>query len=126
MEIELKYVAAYLPYGVMAYFGGIDLKAFLTVDTLKSFLSHPKTSKLILRPLSDLTKEIEVNGEKFVPIKKLALWLFNEEKENFDSFESAELWISGNVNYDKCDYLNLPYKIINKLIEWHFDVFGIL
>jgi hypothetical protein len=25
--------------------------------------------KPILRPLSDLTKEIEVNGEKFIPIE---------------------------------------------------------
>jgi hypothetical protein len=31
-----------------------------------------KKCKLVLHPLSDLTKEIEVNGEKFVPLHELA------------------------------------------------------
>ncbi len=79
--------------------------------------------KPIVRPL-DLTKEIKHNGKKIIPIKELAYWLYNEEKENFDSYESAELWISGNVNYDKCDYLNLPFKIVIKLISWQYDIFN--
>ena len=59
--------------------------------------------KPILRPLSDLTKEIEVNGEKFVPIDRL---------EDFIDFE---------LGYERVDYWK-----IQKMFEWHFDVFGLI
>jgi len=69
----------------------------------------------ILRPLSYITKEIEVNGEKFVPSK----WF----KENYYSDIYDFRWFKNKTNLINIDHL-LPYHIINKLFEWHFDVFG--
>jgi hypothetical protein len=85
MELELKHLAGYLPYGLKAEM--LDYKndyvnkkydeiigvhqwsknkdwCLLTDGGSKPSLERIKP---ILRNLSDLTKEIEVNGEKFVP-----------------------------------------------------------
>ena len=62
--------------------------------------------RLILHPLSDLTKEIEHNGEKFVPMKKIAIYNPN------------------NVEYlIECVVTGLgEYIVLRQLIKWHFDI----
>lgn len=90
---------------------------------LKSFYSGCGF-KPILRPLSDLTKEIEVNGEKFVPLEKLFgtsvimagfLPCINTFNDNF------ELSVSKGT---KTLYATLPQY--EKLFEWHFDNYGLI
>lgn len=79
------------------------------VDTFKC--------KLVLRPLSDLTKEIDVNGEKFVPIHFLVkIGYENRNKVDFDFYSK------------KYDYHALVSNldIYFKLLEWHFDVFSLI
>ena len=63
--------------------------------------------RLILHPLSDLTKEIEHKGEKFIPMKKIAIYNPN------------------NVEYlIECVVTGLvEYIVLRQLIEWHFDLF---
>jgi hypothetical protein len=80
MKLELKHLSAYLPYGLKVrvedykcdYLGRefdkvIGLHQWDKSDLLWSVLTHggakPSIHKVnpILRPLSDLTKEIEVN-----------------------------------------------------------------
>jgi len=78
--------------------------------------------KLILRPLSDLTKEIEANGSKFVPLDRLAEWLLNEEPDALSSIHDTKAWLEYNLN----DISNLPYKIVKKLESWHFDIHGLI
>lgn len=93
--------------------------------------------KLCLRSLSDLTKEIEHNGEKFVPIPKLAEIAFsNCDTENdwklhndvavssaglsFGYEEVRKFYVSDsdfNMYYSE-------YDLMQKLLEWHFDIFG--
>ena len=61
---------------------------------------------LCLHPLSDLTKEIEHKGEKFIPMKKIAIYNPN------------------NVEYlIECVVTGLvEYIVLRQLIEWHFDI----
>lgn len=61
--------------------------------------------KLILHNLTDLKKEININGEKFVPFEKLGL-----TEENILDF---------NVSF-------CPFWIIKLLYEWHFDIHGLV
>lgn len=72
----------------------------------------------ILRPLSDLTKEIEHNGEKFVPIRKLLeANSFNLEKmetEYINSFAKSMVEIQ------------MAYDDAQLLLRWHFDIFGLI
>lgn len=77
--------------------------------------------KPILRPLSDLTKEIAHNGETFCPLNILSRmyktgwkWLPNE----LHLFAS---WDDHNKHYR-----SPTLEMYQKLYEWHFDVFGLI
>jgi hypothetical protein len=69
--------------------------------------------KPILRPLSDLTKEIEVNGERFVPIVELSYYANEQTNKGKVGLE----W--GIVN-------TFPYLDIQKLLSWHFDIYNLI
>tara|TARA_B100000378_G_scaffold236018_1_gene202683 strand:- start:4540 stop:4968 length:429 start_codon:yes stop_codon:yes gene_type:complete len=130
MELELKHLAPYLPYAVqietlyrsLGHMGGFNHKE-LDVFTLNFF--EIEDIKPILRPLSDLTKKIEHNGEMFIPLD----YLVSEDEDDyfvdtdFESYIKARL---GNSDYEKHMIKYLPYGLINKLLEWHFDVFGLI
>lgn len=167
MELTIKHLAAYLPYGVKIItpndysFYGVktDAKA-LVLDGLKdkslNFYGmggfYPiKHFKPILRPLSDLTKEIEHNGEKFVPLVELAK-IVGLDITKFDLSETAIAYgLRCNIENDDDDdkYKVLGFDIFNgfgihyrpskswgivpnqvelwpKLYEWHFDIFGLI
>lgn len=91
------------------------------------------TSKPILHPLSDLTKEIKHNGEMFVPIEKIWSIVYNDSiNSKFEYITTANsiLCHSIKTGYD-CHvfvdniYDNKFWKII-KLVEWHFDIAGLI
>lgn len=89
----------------------------------------------ICRPLSDLTKPITHKGETFVPIVELAkvkdskfdfTETFVSESDRFYSAHNS----NGNPNassffLDKRMSFN-EFRIVQKLIEWHFDVAGLI
>jgi hypothetical protein len=114
-KLTLEHLSPYLPYGLKINEGGIDreltglkLTNDGTIIVNYNYLIWVLIGnfKPILRPLSDLTKEIEVDGEKFVPLNKLRLDFdldFDAEERSFVSmFEILE------------DY--------NQLLKWHFDI----
>lgn len=106
MQLELKHLAPYLPFKV-------KVRCCLgkgSIWTLRQFniAQFSYYDKLILRPLSDLTKEVEHNGERFVPNDKL-LEFYGEEIDNY----SLPLKLNS-------------YILIQQLFEWHFDVFGLI
>lgn len=71
---------------------------------------------LCLLPLNCLTKEIEHIGEKFVPIERLLEYVHSDFKESLRS--DIANW---RLKWD-----TLPYWVIQRLFEWHFDVFGLI
>jgi len=113
MKLELKHLASYLPYALecrdLADETDFQLDV-LNIDGVLSDAIYLNTIKLYLRPLSDLTKEIEVNGEKFVP------------KDIIEELHSSECirWILCNDIYE------CKYHVIEKLFEWHFDIYGLI
>jgi len=122
MKLELKHLAGYLPYKVKVSkihtlnigngIGGIS----------HVLTTHSKNYKPILRPLSDLTKEIEVNGEKFVPIEILnELFEINGLENTGNGYmiygvrsENAIIAVDEMIDY------------IEKLYEWHFDIHNLI
>ena len=114
----LEKIVGYLPYGLKVL--RPDNKTVLEVKGINGnlfvFNESPETygairintNKLILRPLSDLTKEIEVNGDKFVPAKIL-------------KFDKSQYYLLKNpIGYD------IHYSSFVKLFEWHFDIFRLI
>lgn len=133
LEIAL---CSYLPHRLnMAIpkgyrFSGFKTDAkYLRLDGLKSngYLSLSGTDcyypiehfKLILRPLSDLTKPIEYNGDKFVPMD-------NINKKSGDKLTHQEWVYFTETIYNKKGYDNIQHWIYQDLIKWHFDVFSLI
>jgi hypothetical protein len=131
--LEFKHLAPYLPYGLKMNYG-IHYPVLCGLNNADSVWlkyidgttreQHISDYKPILRPLSDLKKEIEHSGEKFVPID----WL-NENK-------SVSLIIGIRPNTGEETVFNertnssnirfFEHCIIEKLLEWHFDIFNLL
>lgn len=140
MKLELKYIAPYLPYGLKMIFeksgriielAGIqktDANNLIFIQKYGQFYEETIWKfKPILRPLSDLTKEIEHNGEKFVPIE----WFEIGDDENLcpDYGNGNIKLISLLKDMSKHNFIDLNYMqygVIEKLLEWHFDIFGLL
>ena len=154
MKLEIKHLAPYLPHSLKCVYPEkydeifilVGLrnpyktvnKWFLTtelrLDKSTKIRSHvfntekPEVNfKPILRPLSDLTKEIEHNSERFVPCEEIkkyyplpsfAGWGFNLETDNSNvvGFRTPESWLP------LVDWM--PFY--QKLFEWHFDVFDLI
>lgn len=131
MKLELKHLAPYLPYGLEMSRNGfvgklIQLKNPKETDLLEIFEFQISCSnwwentedvnhyKPILRPLSDLTKEIEVNGERFVLSDRL---YYDFDRHGLNGFDFRDI--------EKTP-LEYPFNIVQKLFEWHFDVFGLI
>jgi hypothetical protein len=133
MKIQLKNLAPYLPYQLkflyhgniykmrwINRFGDIDYDSqndFIDAFPPNIFNKELDLVKLILRPLSDLTREIEVNGDKFVPIERL----FEVESSMDRHFNYLEI-----EQQSKIGMKYISYGIVQKLFEWHFDVFGLI
>jgi len=118
--------------------------------------------KLLLRPMSDLTKEIEHNGERFVPIIELAkMAKFGSNQNNEQPYKECgkppygyeadqfrpyyHCWHqfrrgqSYQIIYDNfglyikeqqqgwyANYAVNIFEMNQKLLEWKFDIFGLL
>ena len=137
MKLELKKeeITPYLPYGlkVLSSFSESATISSLHLTDLESRKAvnlqldgvpitfrgdNLDSIKPILRPLSDLTKEIEVNGNKFIPYEDDYL------SDAICSYENLDLLCeyNGDISNDS----TIPYPIMSLLFQWHFDVFGLI
>lgn len=123
-ELTLEELTPYLPYGLKAQMSlcfdqqtiveivGLSFE-FVELSGIRDTVTeHFEISEIkpILRPLSDLTKEIEHNGERFVPMDVL-----------YDDFRETDL-----LHFNPNDIFNQSYNLVQKVLEWHFDVFGLI
>ena len=139
-KLELKDLVGYLPYGLKCQLpkhqvrygqqeilelNGLSLNSdktvnpeFLLTNDDLLFGTEIKWWKPILRPLSDLVKEIEVDGHRIVPAEKI----FPKEWSDFKR---------GGMRIDMMFPWNRLPKIWRyidfvQLLELHFDVFGLI
>lgn len=115
MKLELKHLSAYLPYGVRVL-TTINIEGRPVIGTLNAYcisdiLDAYIGERLILHPMSDLTKEIEHNGEKFVPINEV------DKHHNFSLLRTYDL---------ETDPTRYPYTVVQALLSWHFDIFNLI
>lgn len=130
-KLELKDLVHSLPHGLkFIHQGKIYLLMALSLkydqnplwikgwDMKKSTIDiFPEGCKPILHPLSDLTKEITINGKTFVPIDMLWFDTLGTDNEAFDKDAFYN-------NYD-FGFGFYPYKVVQKLFEWKFNVFNL-
>ena len=165
MKLEIKYLASYLPYGLnikdVKHGSVFEALHFITTPN-QDFslfkgnfdqLTNDKYLKPVLFPLSSLTKEITINGETFVPIKKLfelhhcgmrlderlQCFSLNKNKIKYDDFNNAitdGVNMFGYSNYGGFQAIDIDeyrdYTVINqlelstKLFEWKIDIFQLI
>ncbi len=116
-QLTIKEIAPYLPYDLEVLYKD-RFVTDLTIHTINFILKED--CKLVLRPLSDLTKEIEHNGERFVPMIKLA--------ELFEMNTIEYGVIATNIPNPNSEWGigYVRYEAVQKLLEWHFDIFGLI
>lgn len=117
-------------------------------NLIKSLRFWQEDFKLVLLNLSDLTKEIEVNGEKFVPIIELFQIAFGGSYTNKDvliKYDDSKIYISTSISKlcfypkikgfeffemdfdgDDCSPALNQLTLFEKLYEWHFDIHGLI
>lgn len=156
MKLTIKELAPYLPYKpkVQIFDPGGD-PPVNEIETLIGYdgeivtdedWADPSICKLILRPLSDLTKEIKHDRERFVPIVELAKIAYYKDIDHIQlkgdyvdlghgySFHCH--FYEGKINFDarrlynghKWDYnCFVPNQLTlwKKLFEWKFNVFDL-
>jgi len=92
-----------------------------SIDTISGAKSSLARVKPIIHPLSDLTKEIEHNGEKFVPIRML---------KNTHGIEYLKKYLREQDNPNILGKHFNPYELkfgaLSKLIKLHFDVASLI
>ncbi len=74
-------------------------------------------NKPIVRPWSHLTKEIEHNGERFVPILKLLNLNTTTRGDDLCKFAAKK-------TLERVNNKSISYSELSELSYWHFDVFN--
>lgn len=132
-EELLKIYSAYLPYELIVRqkFGRYSptKDGVLEIDDLKTFSMH-RMFRPHLYSMDMLTKEIEHKGERFIPIVKLfnvpdtieLLAIGYEKKHYYSKFGYDAEIITYKI---PSDVGSMDYFTVNKLLEWHFNVFGL-
>lgn len=131
MELEKHHVAAYFPHGLEGYAMGeclegteYDDKPIPKLFTVHAIFADNQLSVIYdgkkqitdlsdffphLRPIEDLFKVIEIDGKRFVPAKQI-------EVIKYYAFATTS----------KIDPINLPYNVVQQLLEWKFDIYRLI
>jgi hypothetical protein len=105
MKLELKHLAGYLPYGLKIQNGWGDIKTLKYShldDENNGFITNVMP---ILRPLSDLIKEIE---------------------EDFNVYSLLSLRSKNDYSNGNPLILKWSYTDIETLFKYHFDIYGLI
>lgn len=114
-----EFLAMSLPYGLKIYSRSLIDDRLNSVINLNAGNLHEcnlSRNLPICRPLSDLTKEIEHDCEILIPFIPRN-WIM----ENI----YPDLSLSLSIEEGFCD-IDQYTSIIQKLIEWHFDIAGLI
>lgn len=140
-SIPLKEIVGFLPYELNVKTNNLIRK--MVIETSDLVYVHQLTRdkqvsisnvingighKPIVRPLSNLTKEITHNGETFVPILNLCQYPSNiellsmgyEKKKYYASFGYKDEIIRHEI---PSDLGSMDYFTVESLTAWHFDIY---
>lgn len=145
MELELKHIAPYLPYGLKIVQGGTlqapdAISIVMNCESCQQVVNHWFTP--ILRPISNLTMLLERGTKKIVPLNFLLTLIGVDESDAAYSLLNVKMistsWKDNTFFYNQIDrsfyWINredmLPVKnqldLFQELFAWHFDVFGLI
>ena len=151
--LKLKDISNYLPYELIFQDKGVGLfitqVKLLSAQRLIEKSRENSAVRPILRPMSDLTKEISHKGETFVPIVELAKLLdlagysgLYQTYQFISERSCVEIYLWGDLQYvlyanelqlerpSSKSYCSIPLgeftAMFDKLSEWMFDYRGLI
>jgi len=121
-EEQLKIYSAYLPYGLKFRFChgcAITIMELHSVCFEKGVVNDnvyldPQNIEPYLYPLEYLTREIEHEDKKIIPIEIIKLCCDEAHFKYIERF----IYFEDSVSI-------LPWWVIELLLEWHFNVFNL-
>lgn len=148
MELEVKHLSPYLPYGlkIITYYSEDDFEyGIMSVDNgmnglcdIGTILDKTYQTKPLLFPITDITKEINFGGVKFIPIMRM----FGEDdyekyKYNIKVEHKKYIGKRATITVDGIEDMisfgmkhplrnTMSYENYVSLFSWHFDMFGLI
>jgi len=136
MKLELKNLAPYLSYGLRLKYVStrmVDRLSNKDIIQLKEinegyiyingYRTNNKSYIPILRPLSDLTKEINLHDDFFaIPIENMTGYKL--EGNISDAPTTVQHLYKCSKGEIEAKFLD--YWVITQLLEWHFDIFNLI
>ena len=135
MKLELNHLSPYLPYSLKCQIMGQDnIKEVFDivglslnsaeVACLKTLTEQIDFEEVfpILRPMSDLIKKIKISDNEIVPLN----FLNDNSMINYHIFTRQDGVIFLLADYLKGYNCLSPISAKDKLLEWNFDIFGLI
>lgn len=130
MKLTLEHLAWYLPYDIKGvdYFQGHTLIRDITVNNVMSIVDGDTKLKPILRPLSDMTKEINYGLSSYIFIELFEIGDTDGFIYEFDSGNVKLLKQLASISLHNSTYdINyLPYPVVQMMYQYHFDIHGLI
>ena len=112
MKLELKHLTPYLPYGLQCEYKG-RLYDYEVVNHIAQYIR-------IYLPDRTYFYLIQTNEKEFLDVKPILRPLSDLTEAQINSL------LDGDMLQYTSDLRLLRYGDIEKLFEWHFDVFGLI
>ncbi len=126
MKLELKHLAPYLPYSVRVNVGEYQEKNIVLTPTILQVYTL-EAIKPILHHFSDIKKYIEFNGETINVFNSIYFDCINTYRVERSSIAYLGDLIRKTIATDDFSKLDsVPYWIIQKLLYYHVDIFGLI
>ena len=120
---KIEFMAMSLPYGLYCEVsnGKVNYNCVKqnNVDYALEFTDKLITSIPILYPISDIRKEIAHKGKKIIPVSEI----LKDQRSDNNVEHLLRLILNCNTK-EMC--LILPFWVVQRLVEWHFDVAGLI
>ena len=119
-KLTIEHLAPYLPYGLQIHWNTSKRTSIVRMQpsNISDVEIYTTNFKPILRPLSDLTKEIEHNGETLIVMHRiLESYCFDVSKM---TNEEVRQYSESMIEVD------MAYQTGVILFTYHFDVFGLI
>jgi hypothetical protein len=140
-QLTIAHLSPYLPHGLQMIFQSKvgRIVALEGLTHTKGFAATVSTSggtmwlnssgfKPLLRPLSNLTKEINHRGDKFAPVDRMYAIASSETERSFvNVLLHLKRYESDDIDKTHKDiFSRAPYSMHCYACEHHFDVFGLI
>ena len=135
-RLRQTYLMDYFPWNPRIKLINKDTKQVLeddlTIEIINLWLTGGYDYELVLRPISDLTKEIEQKGKKFIPALELFRVMFigtksfNSNNLTIEEFERS-VYVHDKENLNSFQIFTKeieynPHWVVKILMQWHFEV----